>query len=168
MEVDDALQSLPEVEYFRYMDDIAIVSASREATAALQQLGESCYQAGLPLSTQKTEALPYGIALAELQEETFNEFEPGPYATNEEVIQNERASCQYLANLLEASFKRSGQIDSRMCKVQLFRLCRFRDRNVLGLVLNNLDNLGPMAADSLLLVALDRRAKSGESSSRRS
>ena len=145
VEVDDALQSLPEVEYFRYMDDIAIVSASRaKATAALQQLGESCYQAGLPLSTQKTEALPYGIALAELQEETFNEFEPGPYATNEEVIQNERASRQYLANLLEASFKRSGQIDSRRARFSLFRLFRFRDRNVLGLVLNNLDNLGPI------------------------
>jgi excisionase family DNA binding protein len=145
IEVDDALSGLEGVEYFRYMDDIAIVSASRaKATAALQLLGELCYQAGLPLSTQKTEALSFEDALRDLAGDRFDEFEPGPYDTSDDIIRKSKASRRYLARLFSQSFKRSGQIDSRRAKFSLFRLFKLSDRTVLKVVLENLDNLGPI------------------------
>lgn len=145
VEVDETLLGLHEVEYFRYMDDICIVSSSRaKATHALQHLGELCYQIGLPLSTQKTEALPYESALKELDDEQFEEPGAGPYDTPVEGMDDTSVSRTYLAALLVDSLKRSGQIDSRRARFSLYRLFRSRDRVVLELVLDNIDSFGPI------------------------
>lgn len=147
VEVDAVLTSLPNVEYFRFMDDIRIVSSSRaDATAALQQLGDLSYKIGLPLSTQKTQALGFEEAL---EDEVDNELDGIAYTLSVEAFDEDSQGTirQRLADLFEEAMpseKSSGRIEKRRAKFSLWRLFVRREKRVLLKVLANLESLGPL------------------------
>ena len=158
VEVDAVLTSLPNVEYFRFMDDIRIVkSLSRaDAMAALQQLGD--HKIGLPLSTQKTQALGFEEAL---EDEVDNELDGIAYTLSVEAFDEDSQGTirQRLADLFEEAMpseKSSGRIEKRRAKFSLWRLFVRREKRVLLKVLANLEARPPRAPCTILPFALDR------------
>lgn len=146
VEIDEALTTIPDVEYFRFMDDIRIVSSSRAAaTAALQQLGNLAYKIGLPLSTQKTEALGLDEAL---RDGVDSDLDAVAYTISMGDFddEGEEGVRSRLATLFEKALpsEGSGKMDRRRAKFSLWRLFMRKEKRVLLSVLANLESLGPL------------------------
>ncbi len=144
VEVDDATEALGDIEYFRFMDDVRIVSRSRaQATRALQNFGYLAYQIGLPLSTQKTQAMGLSEARADLVDD---ELDALAYDFDVTPEQDSREVRQRLSKLFESAIpsQGSGQMNARRARFSIYRLFRRRDKQVLPSVLHNLENLGSL------------------------
>lgn len=139
--IDKEIMRDHDIEYFRYMDDIHIVSQSRsEATKALQHLSDCCYKLGLPLSSNKTasvSAVDAYISLAGDVELRGFEYEIFLSDGVDEAI----------ASDLAALFTKSTESDTvniRQAKFSLYRLLRDGYDDALAVVLDKLQNLGSL------------------------
>ena len=145
VEVDEALTSMSEVEYFRYMDDIIVVSASRAAvTRALRRIGELTYELGLPISTQKTEVLPFQTALARLNGEELRAVGNSYGETSVEDASEPDEDPSYLASVFGSAVADEGKLAVRPARYSLYRLYRVKSDVVLPAVLRSIDDLGPL------------------------
>jgi len=147
VELDESLLAIPGVEYFRYMDDMIVISSSRaRAVAALQLIGDTCYRHGLPLSTQKTEALPYDRAMTELAGEDLRSA-PAGYGEDADEDDPEQ-DPEYLLGVFRQAVRASGQLNQRKAKYSLIRLHRLAADAAVDLTLKRLEDLGPVAKEA--------------------
>ena len=139
--VDAAMEQFPAVRYFRYMDDIRIVGASRAAViGALQVLVHECRRRGLALSTAKTSLHRGEDAIGQLEDLELDALQYA-FDASEEDQDNLRRQLQ---EVFRASMKKTGQIDAAHARFSLGRLFRLRDKGVLTQVLAHLDDLAPL------------------------
>lgn len=139
--IDVVMDALPDVRYFRFMDDIRLVGQSRASViAALQVLDGECRRRGLALSTKKTE-LRKGSAAVKSMEDT--ELDALQYAFDAETEDEEELRRQ-LRDLFKKSLRRDGSVDTRRARFSLGRLFRLRDNAVLRRVLEQLEALAPL------------------------
>lgn len=135
--IDSVITTLPDVHYFRYMDDIRIVSPSRHsAVEALKVLDTECRKRNLSLSTKKT-ALRHGKdAFDALEDLKIN---AAKYAFD--AGGDPKAVRKQMGDLFRAALRPDGTIDARRAKFSIYRLRALREANVRGLVLRNLESL---------------------------
>jgi len=139
--IDAAMQLLPRVRYFRYMDDIRIVGSSRAGVIeALQVLDVECRRRGLALSTRKTKLLNGDDAVASMEERSLDALQYA-FDSGEE---DERAVRKDLLRLFRKALQKDGTIDTRHARFSLSRLFRMRDRGAIGSVLGSLEFLAPL------------------------
>lgn len=137
--IDDIMVSIPNIQYFRYMDDIRIVAAKKhDAVEALKTLDGECRRRNLYLSTKKTILLQNDSALRSLVDDKIEAaryiFEAG-----EDPVEVRRT--------LRALFKTAltgDEVNSRRAKFSIFRLRAIRDDGVLRLALKRLEELAPL------------------------
>lgn len=139
--IDLVMDSLLDVQYFRFMDDIRLVGGSRaDVISALQRLDTECRRRGLALSSKKTE-LHGGQAAVNSMEDS--ELDALQYAFDS-GSEDEETIRKQLRSLFMASLKRDGGVDTRRARFSLGRLYRLRDRVVLKRVLDQLEVLAPL------------------------
>lgn len=139
--IDVVMDALPDVRYFRFMDDIRLVGQSRASViAALQLLDGECRRRGLALSTKKTELHKGGAAVKSMED---TELDALQYAFDAETEDEEELRRQ-LRDLFKKSLKRDGSVDTRRARFSLGRLFRLRDNAVLRRVLEQLEALAPL------------------------
>jgi len=136
--IDEVMAALPDVEYFRYMDDMRIVSPDRHsAIAALRVLDVECRKRNLYLSTKKTQLLDNAAAKDALTDDLIDSarytFEHGKDPAEKR-------------NELKKLFRKamSEEVDARRAKFSIYRLRSLREKGVLGLVMKRLDELAPL------------------------
>ena len=139
--VDHVMVNVEGVKYFRFMDDIRIVGPSRSAViAALQVLDQECRRRGLALSTKKTELLVGERAIESMSE---TELDDAQYAFESDHA-DETAVRKQLASIFTKACESDGTIKMRWARFALLRLFKMRDRSVLNIVLNSLENFAPL------------------------
>jgi len=136
--IDDVMNSLVGVAYYRYMDDIRIVSPDKHsAIAALRLLDEECRRRNLYLSTKKTQLLDNDHARAALTDDLIDSvnyvFEHGD---------DPKEKRGELKKLFRKAV--STEVNTRRAKFSIYRLRNLRDKGVLGLVMKRLDDLAPL------------------------
>lgn len=138
-EIDSVMLAIPGISYFRYMDDIRIVSEKKhEAINALKTLDRECRQRNLYLSTKKTALHFDAAALKSLTDEKIDE---AAYAFKfGEAAEDLR---KQLTALFRSALKPDG-IEARRARFALYRLRALRESSVLGQVLKRLDDLAPL------------------------
>lgn len=138
--VDSALESIPGIRYFRFMDDIRIAAPSRrDAIAALQELDAECRRRGLALSTKKTVLLHGQRAIRRMEEPRLDALQ---YAFDSSTT-NDKQLRKDLRGLFAESLG-DEDVKVRHARFSLSRLLRLRDREVLTKVLDNLELLAPL------------------------
>jgi len=138
--VDDAMNSLPAVGYFRYMDDIRITAPSRaEAIAALRQVERACKLRGLALSAQKTRLLIGDDAINDIEDEELTALQYDFDLHADDVALRKR-----LGRVLASAIRRQDDLNERRARFSLWRLHRLRDDRMLRPVLANLETLTPL------------------------
>lgn len=146
IEVDEAIAAMPDVQYFRYMDDIRLVSPSRaSATRALQLIGDLAYRLGLPLSTQKTKVRFFEENVSELEADDLRTSGDSYGGLEDEPEDSEEDDPSYLREVFADAVSTPGNLDARRAKYSLNRLYRTRSDVALDLVLKSIDDLGPVA-----------------------
>lgn len=136
--IDDVMSALPNIEYFRYMDDIRLVSGSKHvAIEALRTLDVECRRRNLHLSTKKTHLLPVDKALESLTDERI---EKAKYVY--EIGVDSVETRVELKKLFRAAVGK--EVDTRRAKFSIYRLQTLRERGVLRLVMKRLDDLAPL------------------------
>ncbi len=129
-------------EYWRYLDDIRIVTATKaEAVEAVRQLQKECRARGLIISSNKTELLFGDDARADLEEE--KDLAVADYFMNANVSALAR---KQLKAILKRALKPNVGVDERRAKFSLWRLALLRDGGMLRRVLNRLEDLAPVAS----------------------
>lgn len=135
--IDAVITVIPDVRYFRYMDDIRIVSPSRHsAIEALKLLDTECRKRNLSLSTKKTELRHGKEAFDALEDPKIN---AAKYAFD--AGGDPRAVRRQMGALFRASLRPDGTIDARRAKFSIYRLRALRESSVRTLVLRNLESL---------------------------
>ena len=135
--IDAVITVIPDVHYFRYMDDIRIVSPSRlSAIEALKLLDTECRRRNLSLSTKKTELRHGKEAFDALEDQKIN---AAKYAFD--AGGDPRAVRRQMGALFRASLRPDGTINARRAKFSIYRLRALRESNVRTLVLRNLESL---------------------------
>lgn len=139
--VDQVMDGLQGVRYFRYMDDIRIVGPSRATViAALQRLDLECRRRGLALSTKKTEYLVGEKAIESMQERELDEAQYAFDSSDEDPVDLRKR----LTSLFKRAVKPDGAVDTRWAKFSLLRLFKLREQSVLSGVLAKLESLAPL------------------------
>lgn len=135
--VDDVMSRIPGVSYYRYMDDIRIISETRHlAIRALHELDDECKKRNLVLSTKKTQLRSAADAIAELENSTLDDLQYAFEAdeTSAEVRKN-------LSALFRKAVKADGTVDRTQASFSLWRLYQLREKAVLSRVLDNLETV---------------------------
>lgn len=128
--------------YSRYLDDVRIVTSSRaDAVKAVRQFQLECQVRGLIVSSSKTQLL-YGD---EARESLIGSLQLAAvdYWFHAHVPNLARRE---LKKLLKQAFRPEINIDMRKAKFSLWRLAQLREGDVLGSVMNRLEDLAPLAS----------------------
>lgn len=137
--IDEAMTAIPDVEYYRFVDDIRLVCASRTAAiSALRTLDEECRRRNLHLSTKKTMLAPAAEAIRTLVD---NEIEEVNY-TYEHLDDPSKARSE-LKKLFRSAVG-GREVHIRRAKYGLYRLQAMRERGVLRKVMSRLEDLAPL------------------------
>ena len=129
-------------DYYRYMDDVAIVVADRaEAARATADFERACHWRGLIVSASKTRVLDYATAEAEAQSALKD---AATYFMNA----GSRRAIAPLRKLFDRALPKSGPIDIGETKFALWRLARLFHRGPLIRLLARIEHLGPVASVS--------------------
>jgi excisionase family DNA binding protein len=127
--------------YFRYMDDIRIVGATRaEVTAGMRLLEKECRRRGLAVSPSKTEMLNGKEALAD---GSRKDRDMASYFLN---IGNLTEARHQLKGILFTAFEDDGHLNASAARFSLWRLGWIRDSTVLQMVIDRLQDLAPAAS----------------------
>lgn len=135
--IDDVMSRIPGISYYRYMDDIRIISETRHlAIRALHELDDECKKRNLVLSTKKTRLRSAADAIAELEDSALDDLQYAFEAdeTSAEVRKN-------LSTLFRKAVKADGTVDRREASFSLWRLYQLREKAVLSRVLDNLETV---------------------------
>lgn len=126
-------------EYFRYQDDVRIVGKKKnDVIAGLRRFERECRRRGLTASAGKTRLLGGAEAIRDCEnaarESAQYRFDAGdlPRARRE------------LSGILKDALRTEGVIDEGNVRFSLWRLARIRERSVLRLTLNRLEDLAPV------------------------
>lgn len=135
--VDDVMSRIPDVTYFRYMDDVRIIAQTRHhAISALHDFDDECKKRNLVLSTKKTELKTAEQAIAALEDGALDD---ANYAfDNDEDSSNVRQS---LSKLFRNALRKDGTVNRTHARFSLYRLYKLRERAVLRKVLGNLESV---------------------------
>ncbi len=141
-QIDAQITDDNDVSYFRYMDDIRIVSTSRaETIKALGHLNDLCYKLGLPLSSSKTASMSGAEAIIDLAEDDILG------QLSYEIYINDGLDAELSRKLLELfqdAISEDAKINKRRANFTLYRLLRAGNDQALEHVLENLQKLGPL------------------------
>jgi excisionase family DNA binding protein len=130
-------------DYWRYMDDVAIIVADQaEAARAVADFERACHRRGLILSSAKT------IVRSEQEAEADAEGDQRDHIEYLIAINSGRARSALLKVFNHALPRRHGPIDVGDVKFSLWRLARRLDRGPLSRLLERLQDLGPVASVS--------------------
>ncbi len=128
--------------YFRYLDDVRIVAATKgEAVEGIRLFERECRALGLVVSNAKTELLHGKAALDDLADDP--EFNAVEYFMDVNATGFARRS---LKKILKRALRGSDRVDVRAAKFSLWRLARLREETVLSQVLRRLEDLAPVAS----------------------
>lgn len=129
-------------DYWRYMDDIAIIVADHaEASRAVASLEHACHARGLLVSSAKT--------LVQTLEEAEKDVGKESKDFAEYLLQADAARGMVaLRRIFAGAVPASGPIDVSDAKFALWRLARRLDGRVMNRLLARLDDLGPVASVS--------------------
>jgi excisionase family DNA binding protein len=128
--------------YWRYMDDVAIIVADRaEATRTAGDFERACHRRGLLVSSSKTEV------------QTLVEAEAGSgdavKAAADYLTRIGSSSVRMpLRKMFEKAVPRDGTIDIGNAKFALWRLAQLLDKGPLARLLARIEDLGPIASVS--------------------
>lgn len=143
--IDEVMLSIEGVEYFRYMDDIRIVSASRHrAIAALQVLDDECRLRNLHLSTKKTR-----LVTAQDARKAFTDEELDRLSYDFEFSFKKTEVRADLADLVLKTLQKVDQVDLRRLRFGLLRLRKLREERGLRSALSNLEHLAPLGRQAV-------------------
>lgn len=138
--IDEVMASLPQISYFRYMDDIRIVASRRQdAISALRVLDGECRKRNLSLSTKKTHLLS---AVDARQHLVDGDMDAAQYAFD--VSPDPLAVRTQLRRVFKSAIKKSGEVDTRRAKFSIFRLRALREGGEVRSVLKRLEHLAPL------------------------
>ena len=154
--VDEVMLANPNISYFRYMDDIRIISARKhDAVEGLKVLGAECRKRNLSLSTKKTTLRHGEDAIASMRDAKIDS---AKYAY--ELKGNSARKRRELCTLFRSSLSRNGGLNSRRAKFSIYRLRALREEGGLKLALKELENLAPLGwlVPAYLLPWLRRRS----------
>lgn len=126
--------------YYRYMDDVRILTKSKtEAVAGIRLFEHACRDRGLTPSSAKTKVLAV---------ETFVKLRVDP-DTDRASYFFDRGSLPRARVELKKVLKKAlgdGGVSHRKARFSIWRLARIRESTVLGQVLENLEVLAPVAS----------------------
>lgn len=132
-------------KYFRYLDDIYIVtSAKEEAAAAIRLFERECRLRGLLVSSAKTKPLQGKAAMEEISSES--DLDSTQYMIDSDKLP---AARRELRKILKSALKGDGQIDARRARFSFWRLTLLRESSVLRSVLTRLEDLAPVASAAM-------------------
>lgn len=143
--IDEVMRSIEGVEYFRYMDDIRIVSETRHrAIGALQVLDDECRLRNLHLSTKKTRL----IAAADAQDE-FTDEELDRLSYEFEFSFKKTQVRAGLAEMVSKTLQKVDPVDLRRLRFGILRLRKLREERGLRKALANLEHLAPLGRQAV-------------------
>lgn len=143
--IDEVMGSIEGVRYFRYMDDIRVVSDSRhEAIGALQVLDDECRLRNLHLSTKKTRLIAASDAEAEFTDEELDRLS---YAFEFSFKKTQVRSD--LADLVSKTLQTVDPVDLRRLRFGILRLRKLREERGLQKALANLEHLAPLGRQAV-------------------
>lgn len=129
-------------DYYRYMDDVAIVVADRAGAArATADFERACHRRGLVVSASKTKVLDYATAEAGAQSALKD-------AAIYFMSTGSRRAIAPLRKLFDRAVPKTGPIDIGETKFALWRLARLFHRPPLFRLLARIEHLGPVASVS--------------------
>lgn len=136
----DSVMLTEGVNYWRYMDDVMIVGATKhEAVAGMRVFERQCRRRGLVISGHKTELLTGAKAV---EAGRIPRRDDAQYLLDSHQDLKARLA---LRKILEHSLKADGQVDVGGSTFALWRLAQLVDRTPLRRVLERLEDLGPVA-----------------------
>jgi len=128
--------------YFRYLDDVRIVCATKgEAIRAIRLFERECRGLGLIVSGSKTQLLYGDEARSDLAPNS--DFDQAQYFLD---VNAGSFARKVLKRILRKSLGATGLADARGVRFSLWRLARIREGSVLTRVLNRLEDLAPVAS----------------------
>lgn len=135
--VDDVMSRIPDISYFRYMDDVRIIAPTRYlAISALHEFDDECKKRNLILSTKKTELKTAEQAIAALEDGALDD---ANYAfDNDDDSSNVRET---LSKLFRNALRKDGTVNRTHARFSLYRLYKLREKAVLKKVLENLETI---------------------------
>jgi Reverse transcriptase (RNA-dependent DNA polymerase) len=127
--------------YFRYLDDVYILTSSKsETVAAIKLFERECRLRGLLVSSSKTVPLQGQDALNEVSSEADLDSTQYLIDTDQDGIARTK-----LRKILTKSLKEDGNIDVRRAKFSFWRLTLLREASLTPKVLARLEDLAPVA-----------------------
>ncbi|MDQ0727046.1 reverse transcriptase domain-containing protein [Microbacterium sp. W4I20] len=138
--VDDVMSRIPDVSYYRYMDDVRIIAPTRHlAIRALHEFDDECKKRNLVLSTKKTELRTAADAIAAL-EDTALEDANYAFDTDDDSADVRKS----LSKLFRDALKGDGTVNRTHARFSLYRLYKLREKAVLKKVLDNLETIAQL------------------------
>lgn len=129
-------------DYWRYMDDVAIIVTDRaEATRAVADFERVCHRRGLLISSPKTKVQTLAEAEADSEDAAK---EAADYLTRV----GSHSIRLPLRKMFEKAVPRDGAIDISNARFSLWRLAQLLDRGPLARLLARIEDLGPIASVS--------------------
>lgn len=136
----DRAMAGPHYEYFRYMDDVRIVSDSKPAAvAALRDFERLCRARGLTVSSAKTSVK---TSKSYLRDEDDSELDEAAYFFKHMPLEMSRKK---LKKILRSALT-GEKISERKARFSVWRLARIREHDTLPLVIRKLEHLAPLAS----------------------
>lgn len=127
--------------YYRYMDDIRIIGKSKtEVISGMRLLEKEFRRRGLFASTAKTALLSGEAAL---RDESHPDRDMAQYLLDAHEFSEARSE---LKKILRKALKNTDHVDTSSVKFSLWRLTMILERSVLRSVLENLQDLAPVAS----------------------
>lgn len=129
-------------KYSRFLDDVRIAAPTKsDAIRAIRQFQKECRVRGLIVSSGKTRLLHGTEAIASLA--TDHDLAAASYLMDTNLSALARKE---LKMILRRALRDDARLDVRRARFSLWRLARLREGGVVRQVLNQLENLAPIAS----------------------